>query len=751
MKVRFNLVWIINVLLFFYGLDLNGQGITDFVPIYDRGNLKLELEISEGPLNSQSDCRRNDFKYRLTGQLNPQEEYLIWKIEYQDCNGLNYFKEFSFKIGEQGNNPIIRNPLIIESPDYYYFMAVLFDKASISIRTSPIDNPEEGIIQPQKSVAPDKINGEEKLKFGESVLLSVRGGVLGTNAKWVWYEGQCGDINRKIGEGSSIMYTPENSTIISVRAEGDYNITDCILHPIFVDINSEKPDRIAGPNSSVCQKSEVLFQIIGGDLGYKAQWVWYISPIDEPDKLSKIGFGRSISVVAEVPATIYARAEGENNTTEFVKTDLNVIPLMAESFDLFIDKKAPCEGETITAKLGKPDFIKSSDFDFYVGNINRTDLTLLKRSSNENSLKYNVNKDDYLIRVKCNYQCIDPNLENQKDFKIGVINKLETPTSILIEPTLVQKGEPITLRVYHPTTKEYQYRNSEWYEDANCKTDFKIGSGPRLKIDKIKKETTYSFKAFGECNETNCIKRTIVPRKKTTEIKSRNTIGLGFDYRMFTELNDDYFILDKPIQLHGLSMNLNYEFVKRFNKLISIGANAELNGGITRMVGPAFNALRNWDDVRSSDEELAGEGTFVGSRIGLNFSLMGILISYQNNFVKHNFSTQIDFNQQYNIDPIPIQYDKGNSWESAGIGFRFFNIKGGRTDLQFTLTQYNKITLLKTDDFDTNIYPGISFLYIGNPIVKNSIGLRFNMNITPKNSPVYSGISNMVGSILIDL
>jgi hypothetical protein len=169
------------------------------------------------------------------------------------------------------------------------------------------------------------------------------------------------------------------------------------------------------------------------------------------------------------------------------------------------------------------------------------------------------------------------------------------------------------------------------------------------------------------------------------------------------------------------------------------------------MTGPVYRTLKKWDEVTSSDEQIDGDGIFFGLEGGVNLSIVGILLSYQYNFVRHNFSSQIYFNSQFSPNPLNIEYNRDVSWETAGVGFRFFNSKGGRTDLQFTLSQFDMINLFKYEDYNRSIYPGVSFVYVGNPVVTNSIVFRLNMNLTPKDSPVYSGISNIVGSLLFDL
>jgi len=68
----------------------------------------------------------------------------------------------------------------------------------------------------------------------QQILLTTLGGDLGTDANWIWYEGQCGDVNSIIGTGDSIYVSPSVSTIYFVRAESITNTTECVSVEVIV-------------------------------------------------------------------------------------------------------------------------------------------------------------------------------------------------------------------------------------------------------------------------------------------------------------------------------------------------------------------------------------------------------------------------------------------------------------------------------------------------------------------------------------
>jgi len=68
---------------------------------------------------------------------------------------------------------------------------------------------------------------------GDSVLLTIQGGDLGTDANWMWYAGQCGNTN-SIGTGDSLWVTPTVSTAYFVRSESVTNAGDCVSKIVYV-------------------------------------------------------------------------------------------------------------------------------------------------------------------------------------------------------------------------------------------------------------------------------------------------------------------------------------------------------------------------------------------------------------------------------------------------------------------------------------------------------------------------------------
>jgi gliding motility-associated-like protein len=96
---------------------------------------------------------------------------------------------------------------------------------------------------------------------GEEITLTVLGGELGTDATWVWYEGQCGN-SPTVGSGDTVIVYPTVTTTYYVRAESITNATNCVsvtvnVYPtVMVEIQSD---------SIACIGDDYTLSVNGGD------------------------------------------------------------------------------------------------------------------------------------------------------------------------------------------------------------------------------------------------------------------------------------------------------------------------------------------------------------------------------------------------------------------------------------------------------------------------------------------------------
>ncbi len=174
-----------------------------------------------------------------------------------------------------------------------------------------------------------KIIGRDRICQNNSlpIKLSVLGGKLGRNARWVWYTGACPGLSSKnanwIGEGESISVNPSNTTVYYARAEGATNITSCVEFKVHVIGLSTSPDKILISKNSICEGEQVELEVRGGNLAESSDWVWYVKRKTDTDK-QRIGVGKKIVHNSNETCKYYVRAEGVCNSSYELSEDLTV-------------------------------------------------------------------------------------------------------------------------------------------------------------------------------------------------------------------------------------------------------------------------------------------------------------------------------------------------------------------------------------------------------------------------------------------
>jgi len=93
------------------------------------------------------------------------------------------------------------------------------------------------------SQTPDRIDGIEKVDYGQSFTLTIHGGKLAADANWVWYSG-LPDNKIRVATGDSFyVATASDDRTYYVRAEGICNNSGFVVKNVRV-INKQKPDAI---------------------------------------------------------------------------------------------------------------------------------------------------------------------------------------------------------------------------------------------------------------------------------------------------------------------------------------------------------------------------------------------------------------------------------------------------------------------------------------------------------------------------
>jgi hypothetical protein len=183
----------------------------------------------------------------------------------------------------------------------------------------------------KRSRRPDAIGAQTSICRNEATRLTVMGGSLGPEADWIWYAGSYG--GNRIGSGTSIFVTPNQTTTYFVRAEGRYNITDYAMSRIVVFEKSMDPKSVVvlGP-ATICEGESVKLVVTGGQLADGASWKWYAGDCTG----IPIASGPEVQVSPSTTTTFLVRGEGLCNNT--IPASIAITVKKKSTGALFINK-----------------------------------------------------------------------------------------------------------------------------------------------------------------------------------------------------------------------------------------------------------------------------------------------------------------------------------------------------------------------------------------------------------------------------
>lgn len=327
--------------------QFRSQKYVSYGDIYNSGKEKVELLINMSNTPCAQQNTQNKFKLKMTG-INAayagRGYYLNWKMRVVQCNGDILIKNFGISLdinNIEGEN---------DAMDWEFSgQSVELPINAIISRKQNVDK--DQMIQNIKSITAKGITGDSTFVTGDTVILKVNGGVLGTNAQWVWRKDSCSGT--PVGVGLILSTVPtEPTTRFFVRAESPTDTSGCVYKDVFIDDTSRLTQnaRIIGINK-LCnggKPDRIEFGVVGGRKGYKAQWVWYKDSCGLAGAL--VGKGDKI-VDSIVKTTVYyARLEGIGGTTAclshtVVVTEFSMSPTSIEG------PNEVCEGEKFSLKV----------------------------------------------------------------------------------------------------------------------------------------------------------------------------------------------------------------------------------------------------------------------------------------------------------------------------------------------------------------------------------------------------------------
>ncbi len=217
-----------------------------------------------------------------------------------------------------------------------------------------------------RSTAPGSISASSSLICnGQSTVLTVNGGSLGTGGAFKWYSGSCGGT--LVGTGNSVTLSPTANTTYFVRAEDPSpcsTLTTCAQTTITVNQPSVAPTGISG-TSTICNGLSTTLSVVGGSLGTGANWQWYSGSCGG----TFVGSGPSVTVSPTSNTTYYVRAEGALPcaTTTLCASQLVTVNTLSTDPVSVSGTTTICEGNSTTLTVVGGSLGTGGAWTWYVG------------------------------------------------------------------------------------------------------------------------------------------------------------------------------------------------------------------------------------------------------------------------------------------------------------------------------------------------------------------------------------------------
>jgi len=357
------------------------------------------------------------------------------------------------------------------------------------------------------STAPGSVGGTSNICLGQSTMLSVNGGSLGSGAQWYWYTGGCGTT--LVGSGATLTVTPTTSTTYYVRAEGTCNTTTCASLGVTVSDTSLPATSINANQTVFCNGDSATLSIVGGSLGAGASWKWYSGSCAG----TPVGTGSSIVIHPTVNTTYYVRAEGTCNNTICRQISITVNTLSAAPSSI-AGVTTVCEGTSTTLTAQGGSVGTGAVYTWYSGTCGGTPV-----GTGISVTVFPTVTTNYFVRLEgtCNTTSCVSTTVTVNDTSKPATSISGSPAICINSSTLlnVVGGHLGVGAIWH------------WYVGSCGGTS--IGGGSSLSVSPTV-TTTYYVRAEGLCNTTICIPFTVnVNPLPNGNISGSTTVCSGTD------------------------------------------------------------------------------------------------------------------------------------------------------------------------------------------------------------------------------
>lgn len=663
--------------------------------IHKDQDVTVELRVYTPKPNSCVDKNKKfKFKYRVTGKYKKTRTYLNWKISYFDCNGLRYYQQNSLDLWKKEFQDI-SGGITIPAPDKQ-FTGEQIEKSFYEVQVLSSKQESSGLLPPLKSDSPNRIKGVDKIFMGETIDLEVEGGVLGEEAKWIWYLGKCG--GRKIGEGKKVKLNIPRKTTVFVRAEGKYNKTKCVKKTIEVDLRSTDPNTVTG-SSNICKGDNTTLSVNGGTLGLNAQWVWYQNECG----VNKIGTGSTIKIQPEKSGRYYVRAESKLNITDCASLLIRVnLPVDRPDKIQVTGSTSICQGESVTLQVRD-----KNDNAIYKWYSESCGGNLVASGTSITVKPYQTTT--YFVRTEgvCNKTiCLSK--------KITVSRSSSLPSSIV--ETSIGKKKALQVSTNARLASDAQWK---WYKEG-CGKGGSIGNGTTIKIKEKRKTATYFVRAEGNCPSAYCTSLKIEPIQNISSIfQEFNTIhyglAIGLEYNYMEDINT--YSTNNINTLQGAGIRGEAYFYPLMKNFFSLGVLSSFSVGTSPYIFDEGN-VPNTSPAQT--DKYFYNHVNIGTEAALGVSFLKILTRVNKQIQRNNLdrttgNSMITFDEElnreylgvglrvelreinHNVDVLYLLY-KNNENDLSEFNNTFSNLGSRLAGFHIKWKRHNKYTV------QTNIY-----------------------------------------------
>jgi hypothetical protein len=171
------------------------------------------------------------------------------------------------------------------------------------------------------SVCPLALHAPTFVCRGDSAVIRIYRGILGSKAKWVWYASD--SYKKRIGTGDSIVVKPNKKTTYYLRAEGRRDTTERMSVEIKILERSEEPFHIVyAGQPTVCEGAKVELEIDNFLPDDDGVFNWYADSCNGP----LVGTTAFVEFYPTKTTTYFARRDSICNPYNCAAKTISIYP-----------------------------------------------------------------------------------------------------------------------------------------------------------------------------------------------------------------------------------------------------------------------------------------------------------------------------------------------------------------------------------------------------------------------------------------